>query len=691
MLRGLPVQIEVEASDEELIPDAGEGARAEAGPAEEAVVAEGQLEAPGEEPMEAEDLHVPLGDREYQDHVLAISQPSDTLVQVPGVGPMQRRQLANLQALLNGADEVATGANPDLPDLSGLSSAQLEQLEAQLSRGLGVQAAMAGTSAATASEGPASVADVHPASKCKGLVWAQVQEELERAPVNLVTLVVLPTKLDVSSDLTDLHSNMVTTREARALQAFRELIDGWLHWKSAEYKAPIRSLPDAATRRKRKKESAKKKEIADLPRHVSPRPMLRVLAAAALGLAGAQLVPEQPVDIEEFQKLLHEEGVGLVGALKLRAQIDLGVGMGRLVDLSGNNLDGSSAIKTAFAAILGDGSVVSWDFVGAGGDRSAVRSQLKNVQQMQANKCAFAAILGNGCIVTWGHAAYGGDSRAAQAQLRNVQHIQASERTFAAILEDGSVVTWGVPGSGGDSSSVQDQLKNVQQIQANGGAFAAILEDGSVVTWGAIQANHGAFAAILDDGSVVTWGDDQSCGESSSVWDQLKSVQQIQAAPRAFAAILSDGSVVTPGVMFTTATNSAFAAILGDGSVVTWGDVRRGGDSRTVQHQLKNVQQIQACGFAFAAILGDGFVVTWGGGVLFGGNFLAVQDQLKNVQQIQATTSAFAAILGDGSVVTWVVRATGVTVELCSISRRMCSRSKPMAVLVLLFLAMDPS
>jgi len=37
--------------------------------------------------------------------------------------------------------------------------------------------------------------------------------------------------------------------------------------------------------------------------------MLRVLAAAALGLAGAQLVPEQPVDIEEFQKLLHEEGL----------------------------------------------------------------------------------------------------------------------------------------------------------------------------------------------------------------------------------------------------------------------------------------------------------------------------------------------------------------------------------------------
>ena len=33
------------------------------------------------------------------------------------------------------------------------------------------------------------------------------------SPVNLVTLVALPTKLDVSSDLTDLHSNMVTTEK----------------------------------------------------------------------------------------------------------------------------------------------------------------------------------------------------------------------------------------------------------------------------------------------------------------------------------------------------------------------------------------------------------------------------------------------------------------------------------------------
>ena len=43
-------------------------------------------------------------------------------------------------------------------------------------------------------------------------------------------------------------------------------------------------------------------------------------------------------------------------------------------------------------------------------------------------------------------------------------------------------MTWGRPAYGGDSSTVQDQLKNVQQIQASDGAFAAVLGDGSVVT-----------------------------------------------------------------------------------------------------------------------------------------------------------------------------------------------------------------
>ena len=52
--------------------------------------------------------------------------------------------------------------------------------------------------------------------------------------------------------------------------------------------------------------------------------------------------------------------------------------------------------------------------------------------------------------------------------------------------------------------------------------------------------------------------------------------------------------------------------IVPGGSVITWGDNKTGGDSSAAQHQLKNVQQIQATSAAFAAILGDGSVITWG-------------------------------------------------------------------------------
>ena len=192
-----------------------------------------------------------------------------------------------------------------------------------------------------------------------------------------------------------------------------------------------------------------------------------------------------------------------VQSLAERARRALGVGRGRLLTSSGSVLDGDSQLGAAelqtgdcltlqvgtvyirggsqsFAAILGDGSVVTWGTAGSGGDSSSVQDQLNNVQQIQASHSAFVAILGDGSVVTWGSAHHGGDSKSVQDQLKNVQQIQASQAAFAAILGDGSVLTWGHEDDGADSSSVQDQLKNVQQIQASEFAFAAILGDGSV-------------------------------------------------------------------------------------------------------------------------------------------------------------------------------------------------------------------
>ena len=82
------------------------------------------------------------------------------------------------------------------------------------------------------------------------------------------------------------------------------------------------------------------------------------------------------------------------------------------------------------------------------------------------------------------------------------------------------------------------------------------------------------------------------------------------------------------------------------------GQCAKGGDSSSVQDQLKNVQHIQPSCSTFAAILRDGSVVT-GRSASKGGDSSAVQDQLNNVQHIQSSCSAVAAILWDGSVVSW--------------------------------------
>ena len=72
------------------------------------------------------------------------------------------------------------------------------------------------------------------------------------------------------------------------------------------------------------------------------------------------------------------------------------------------------------------------------------------MQQVQATSDAFAAILEDGSVVTWGQSNRGGDSSEVQAWLRNVQQLQATGGAFAAVLSDGSVVTWGDPTCGGE-------------------------------------------------------------------------------------------------------------------------------------------------------------------------------------------------------------------------------------------------
>jgi hypothetical protein len=52
------------------------------------------------------------------------------------------------------------------------------------------------------------------------------------------------------------------------------------------------------------------------------------------------------------------------------------------------------------------------------------------------------ALEADGSVVTWEHNGYGGDSSAVQAELKQgVDHIYSTDRAFAATKTDGSVVT----------------------------------------------------------------------------------------------------------------------------------------------------------------------------------------------------------------------------------------------------------
>ena len=223
-----------------------------------------------------------------------------------------------------------------------------------------------------------------------------------------------------------------------------------------------------------------------------------------------------------------------------------------------------------------------------------------------------------------------------------MQQIQGNKGAFAAILSNGKVVTWGDPKRGGDCRSVTADLVGVH----------------------CIRASKGAFAAIPGCGSVITWGYARVGGDSSSVQDLLHGVAQISA------------------------TEGAFAAILANGSVVTWGEERFGGDSSGVQQDLTEVHQIQASKGAFAAIKEDGTVVTWGDPKR-GGDDSYVYDQLRDVKQVEASAGAFAAILEWKCCHLGLFRVLEVTVEMCSISCKMCGGSMHQPELSQLFVQME--
>ena len=336
-------------------------------------------------------------------------------------------------------------------------------------------------------------------------------------------------------------------------------------------------------------------------------------------------------------------------------------------------------------------------------DVSMVNHQLKDVKEITASHSAYAALLGDGSVVTWGEPKGGGDSEAVKDQLHNVKEIAYTSGAFAALREDGSVVSWGNVQCGSDSRCVQDQLYDVRLLKGAGSScFSAIRLDGKLVTWSnpiismdpseklegcedtlkqaeqMFSTTHG-FCALLPHGRVICWGMDHwgtmddinRLGHTNSLYD----IEEIHSTIFSFVARRADGECFVWGgqgretlevqhelknVKKVAVTSEAFAALKEDGSVFTWGVASGGGDSSSVQDQLTNVKEIHGTHRAFAAIKEDGSVVTWGQKEC-GGDSSHVQGQLQHVLHIAGTQydigclspGAFAAILEDGNVITW--------------------------------------
>ena len=138
-----------------------------------------------------------------------------------------------------------------------------------------------------------------------------------------------------------------------------------------------------------------------------------------------------------------------------------------------------------------------------------------------------------------GDAHSGCDSSAVRDQLKGVQQIHATDAAFAAILEDGSVVTWGDRRYGGDTSAVQDQLRGAQQrtpllrFWKMDPLLPGVMQN-MAVTVLQFEISLGVCSKFNPDVLPLLrfWqvdpllGDAHSGGDSSAVRDQLKGVQQ---------------------------------------------------------------------------------------------------------------------------------------------------------------------
>lgn len=136
---------------------------------------------------------------------------------------------------------------------------------------------------------------------------------------------------------------------------------------------------------------------------------------------------------------------------------------------------------SAFTAVRYNGTVEVWGQTDVGGDVSSVREKLTNVTSVKSSSRAFAALTGDGDVLSWGSSGYG----ATDTVYHDVKQVHRTSRAFAVLHLNRSLSAWGSEHFGGSLGTMAAYvLQDVKKVCSNEVAFTAIKSDGSAIAWG---------------------------------------------------------------------------------------------------------------------------------------------------------------------------------------------------------------
>eukprot|EP01039_Chlorochromonas_danica_P009940 gene9940-biopygen4997 len=288
----------------------------------------------------------------------------------------------------------------------------------------------------------------------------------------------------------------------------------------------------------------------------------------------------------------------------------------------------AAASSGAYAAWRRDGKVCSWGNAWAGGGVSSwqdgslkgvggkhvrlnVSDSLHDVKMIVASEAAFAALRGNGYVVSWGNCYYGG---CAPADLPRLSWLVSGSQVFVGVKAEGrgQIVAWGKSDVGGvipESVSTALYEEEVVYIECNRGSVSVLTSVGGLYCWG--RSSYGGNCSSVSSAFKSTSGEGVGVGEVRLV-----------SSDRAFAAWREGGEVrvwgdsgyggemseeerlwASSGVQKVVSSQGAFAALKQDGSVLSWGHPGYGGDMSSVSWLLGGgVVELHGAKLSFMAV-----------------------------------------------------------------------------------------